>query len=593
MDEELEVLKEAERRGMIDYLTPEQKAIYERAKKDGYIQSAQPEPVSDAETKFNEQGLVDKAIGLQDYATSQVRGVVGDTARSVAQVFQGVADATGLYDAMGIDGQQVQKSADTLRDLIAGEPYSESGKLLKEAFNNKLSRTIQGTSAEDALLMMDEQLGEIKSFLNDKTGSEVVTEGILAAPEVAFDILIPLLAPVRGTKASGKALMKDIRETMVNLDVDASKVREIRNAAYDSVKTKSVKKGTFDNLLNRINDDLISENISPKSEGVGSILEGIKRDFQTDFNVRQSRVSGGRANEFVNDIITAQKNLYKGYNSATDTVKRAINVAAQSVDGFILDSLDGSLTKRSLKSISGEKVKKQLDTGKRIGGQLIRSKQIDEVFRQASYERDPLTAIENGLKNIVKDPKKERFYSDHEKSLFKEITTGNPLSGEQAEKGLLMRMVGTIPQAMGSGLLVKMARAYRAKRAFQGEPIQGAVMAPAKGIENFLYRSNAITEASESLAKQVLLGKDGIDAVKRYLKAVPKKSRNYEELGEILAMSDYDLRDLKMDETVSRLQREAVQYAKGVKIMRSALASGTTSSLQGLNQEEEENAPIY
>ena len=68
------------------------------------------------------------------------------------------------------------------------------------------------------------------------------------------------------------------------------------------------------------------------------------------------------------------------------------------------------------------------------------------------------------------------------------------------------------------------------------------------------------------------------------------------ELGELLAMGDIDLQNIKVEKLTSKIQKESVEYARGLRVLGAAFgqeAATLGSPPQDEEEENKRNTPSY
>lgn len=578
-----------------------------------------PMPIAGRQNLFSEAAnagidAVEGVVGGLDAGQAFGRDIAGSLGSALYQMQQGFAKKLGLYDgkALNVHDELLLKGAEDVKKFLTAEVFTEEGQEFKSALSEYMMSNIQGTPIEDGMNFIGEKAEEFKEFLTDATGSEVYANAILGGGELGAAALGASLA-TKGYKVGKDATFRDVRETAIRLDnnvFNVDKMKELTDIAYKELGNVDVNQGTFTKAINYAANNMPESDVA----GISSFIETELKKLNTANKIRLKKF-GSNYNERFSDITNFQRALEtRAQSIGNGNEAYALNNMAQNLDTFMFDTNFIDFKKFGYSDIGRDNAKKLKANAQRLSGQVIRTRQIRNALNNAASSTG--RAVKNyqtEMEKILKDPSKNRFYTLREREIMKDIVGGAPLradgklpdekvTGERYDKrdaamqksdarreesSNYVRSFGAFANE-GDGNLVFIAKLGRAvNTTFR----QVASVQPARFIEGlFKRRKQNFGKAYTSLANQVLAGKNGQEIIMRYLKAVPIKKRDMKELGELLAMGDIDLQNIKVEKLTSKIQKESVEYARGLRVLGAAFGQeAATLGSPPQDEEEEEN----
>ena len=233
--------------------------------------------------------------------------------------------------------------------------------------------------------------------------------------------------------------------------------------------------------------------------------------------------------------------------SEIDTLRRVANAAARSIEpdearigNLMINKIDDFLDTAGRNELSGST--KNIGAKYRDARQLWRrakkSEQIEEAFNKANLQA---TGFENGIRNqfrsILNNKKQRAGFTKDELDAMRQVVKGTSLQNTA-------KMIGRFGFSEGQASNMLMGSLGVAGGAAIGGPA-GAVAVPLIGQLSRGLAQKLTKKGAEGTDLIVRAGKNGVDVVKAYMKAVPKNGRTAQELTELLLRPDISLQGLK------------------------------------------------
>jgi len=233
--------------------------------------------------------------------------------------------------------------------------------------------------------------------------------------------------------------------------------------------------------------------------------------------------------------------------SEIDTLRRVANSAARSIEpdearlgNLMVNRIDDFLDTAGRSELSG--TTKNIGAKYRDARQLWRrakkSELIESAFNKAGLQA---TGFENGIRtqfrSILNNKKKIKGFTQEEISAMRQVVKGGSLEN-------LAKMIGRFGFSEGQASNMLMGSLGVAGGAAIGGPA-GAVAVPLVGQMSRSLAQKLTRKGAEGADLMVRAGKNGINVVKAYMKAVPPKQRTAQELTELLLRPDISLEGLK------------------------------------------------
>jgi len=530
-------------------------------------------------------GTAKDTVGLGENLLDAGANLVGDVVSNVQKIGDAYVKGQRLLrqpftGSMGEPSEEevIQRQKD-VRKFFDYEPRTESGKRLQEMAKNGIAAAIDGSGAGGALQAIGNSINAFKDSVEEKTGSRVMAEASVAAPELLIDV-IPAMLPVKFAKTAKNVTPKDIRNSQLEVGDNLQKMTEIRNQLYAEFDQKGValKGGTIAKAADYIEAQLLDSGIAVKELGLGNQLDAIRRNNPIIRDQQGSLPSVRK--ERIGKLEDTKKFLYQGYASKTPEQRFAIDSAARSLDAFTYNLTKGQgLLNVSASEIDGKTLRKMFGTARELSGRVIRSENIKLASYYASLKDTPKGTIDEfkkGINSILRKPQQRKFYGKAEIGAMEDLLRGKPLLDERN----FLKMMGSLGiKATPVGAVIGLARVYRAFGSTRVR--QMPIVGPARVLADTLTGETKIqNKAAKSIVAKIQGGARGEEVVTQYLKSVPKGKRDPMMLAEFLADPRIKLNDIKL--RGSKLEKEAIEIANGIRARRVILAAPLTQ-----NEEDE------
>ena len=233
--------------------------------------------------------------------------------------------------------------------------------------------------------------------------------------------------------------------------------------------------------------------------------------------------------------------------SEIDTLRRVASAAAKSIEpdearlgNMMINKIDDFLDTAGRNELSG--TTKNIGAKYRDARQLWRrakkSEQIEEAFNKANLQA---TGFENGIRTqfrqILNSKKQRKGFTPEELDAMRQVVKGTSLQNTA-------KMIGRFGFSEGQASNMLMGSLGVAGGAAVGGPA-GAVAVPLIGQVSRSLAAKLTRKGAEGTDLIVRAGKNGLDVVKAYMKAIPPKQRTAQELTELLLRPDISLQGLR------------------------------------------------
>lgn len=544
-EDKLARMQEIARRGIQDQLPPEKKAIFDEAARRGLIDvNTQPEPMDSEEPSVGkslligtgrgvERAIDDAKMNLQQGAKLGLSGggFGGAGLRfqraTNPQIDQSVAKAEQAIDRNIDDlGQEMREKKEFFDNTNVGQRTSGQigegiGRFLPEvAATAPLAATRAATAIPTAFgigaqASLDNQDNDVDAKIRDDVSvGEAVVEGVGFAAGEGFGIALGRAVPYLKTLKNNRAAKSLLNEASPSVE----KVKDTARALYKEIDDAGVKmnakgvKRLTNSLTKTMTDFGYDPDVFPKLRGIPKRLE----------KMNPAEVS-----------FTKVHNLRKVLGNAAKSTETAERTLASEM----IDKLDDTLEDlgKGLSNDAGAKdVAKNLRAANQLWSRVKKHQLMDDAYFNATQQA---SGLENGLRiearKILRNKKKRQGFTKQEIDSLEQIAQGTKLGNAMKFLGKFGISEGQATSTVGAAIGVGGGAAV-------GGPV-GAIVAPILG-QTAKNASQAITKANFKIADDIVRsGKQGYDAVQAYVASTPPKSRNAEELADILLKSNTDI----------------------------------------------------
>lgn len=451
---------------------------------------------------------------------------------AIAEPISGLAGAITAPFA-GVD--EAVKNIESVKDFLTFSPRSEQSKQQLQAIGKAIQPVAEG------LKKIESTLG---NAVLDATGSPELAAVAHSLPTAALELIG--VKGLRGAKSplKGQKLSNNVAEAIRQSAPDIETINKAKTAAYDQLDNFGIKvqPKIYDNFADNLAKKL-------KAEGIDPILT-------PKANAALTRILNDKGSAKSLQELDTLRKIARG--AAND-----IDKTESSLGSIIINELDNGLEKLSTEI--GGKFKEARGLAQRG----FKSQSINDMIENASHTA---SGMENGLRiearKILKNPKKRRGFTGDELKALKEVEQGTTtanlakfLGKFGISEGQATSMLGFSIGAGGGGALGSM---FGPVGAAVGAVTIPAIGQFAKKTAQRITLNN--TKFADDLARS---GKNAKGIVRAYLKHVPVKSRNVNDLTDLLLdpnINPADIKSLPSATTeVGKLVSDAKFFAEEIK----------------------------
>ena len=349
-------------------------------------------------------------------------------------------------------------------------------------------------------------------------GAEVGDEYGGAPGALAGGMIAPL-APAGALLTAKRAGNKMLIEAAPAVDQIKTQARRIYKAIDDQGAVISPK--SFSKLVNDLN--------------VTAQKSGADRTIHPKVNAVLAR--------FNDDIGNAPT------TSEMDVLRRVARAATESnevsevrIGKILVDKIDDYMDNLNPTDFflegDGTNIGKQYKQARELWSRSKKSETLQGAITKA---QDQASGFENGLRvqfrQILNNPKKLRGFTGEEKKAMRQVVQGTSAANTAKLIGKLGFSENQATQLVGTSIGIGGGAAIAGPGGAVAVPLLGQV---SKKLAQTLTKNNA--ELSDAIVRS---GRDGTALVKAYMKSVPAKDRNAQELGQILLKRNADTSKLQ------------------------------------------------
>ncbi|GAH01978.1 unnamed protein product, partial [marine sediment metagenome] len=207
---------------------------------------------------------------------------------------------------------------------------------------------------------------------------------------------------------------------------------------------------------------------------------------------------------------------------------------------LMVNKIDDFLDTAGRKELEGttKNIGAKFRDARQLWRRAMKSEQIEEAFNKANLQA---TGFENGIRTqfrqILNSKKQRKGFTKDELDAMRQVVKGTSLQNTA-------KMIGRFGFSEGQASNMLMGSLGVAGGAAVAGPA-GAVALPLIGQISRGLAQKLTRKGAEGTDLIVRAGKNGVDVVKAYMKAVPKNERTAQELTELLLRPDISLQGLK------------------------------------------------
>lgn len=525
-----------------------------RALKSGEVPQAQVPPEQPEEAEF-----IDELIGGGE--------AVGTILSTMAA--EPIAGLTGLAKTITSGPEAGEETASQFREALTFLPRTEIGK--------KRVANIAGALAPvgEALLGAEKFLGD--AAFNATPFLDPTSRALVSATAASLPASILELLNIKGARQAAK-LKAGLKTAKVGrqakkLLTDAVPTKEALfaqgNAAFGKIDElgASIKPKAYDKLVKRIARRMdIEEGITPGSQpNTNRTLNELQKFTSADEPLNLKRLENLRRN--------AKANAAKARAAGDDLDARLAESIADDIDIFLEEGGTNILNFPEGKRPAN--IGKAYKDARKIWGQAKRTETLEEMVENAGRARTGFRpGLEAEFAKLVRNKRKSQFWKKSELKIMDDFAQGKT----GAQDKLIRLVAGLSPTEGGTNRRILTTLVLGGGGASLLGPA-AAPIGPALGFfAHTLSKSNA-EDMARTLKNMVAAGDDGKEIAKAYVRGVPKRLRNPEDLGRILAERGAELDNLVKTE----FMRKAAEVANQQK---AALARGTAATAAVVSTKE-------
>jgi hypothetical protein len=528
----------------------------------------------------NEETSIDGFIGTLENVLDLGVNTAGDFLTNASKVGSALPLPRYIQEVAGISDEKVLEAQQKFRNVFDYEPRTESGKAIQKQLKDGMQAALQNTGADKLVETAVGKITQVEDATADYLGSRVLAEGLFAAPELLLDTAGGFYRP-KGMRVNKKPKDKMVNDASLAVGGEVmKKARKIRNGLYEELNNDGFKfrSGTMQEAAGYVEEQL-RKNTNLTDAQIAETMQGTRR--RNPF-IRLEGGGGRLNNESVGTIEAEKRMLFDNLDYTNGDKVTAATEAARALDNFIgtetarnrLIAPDGSPAKIT------EQAKEKLRLARKLSGNIIQARDIDEVFQKAANapEKDRLKNIASSFTNILDADIKKGFY----KGVADDMRNIINLKG-LPEESKVLRLFGFL-RTTPTDAAVNTAKFGRA---FSASLRKIAIISPTRAIAEQLFKGDKSNIRAAALVREKLLtGGNGDEIIRTYLKNVPQGKRRSDVLAKYLADPRVNLDEI--ERTGAKLQKEAIQEARGIRFVNSALTATATPSMNEAEQEEEQ-----
>ena len=495
--------------------------------------------------KQEEPSIIDSAVGVAENIGSIASGMVAEPVAGIA----GVAQSLNPFADKGAGARAVS----TVRDILTLQPETEKGKEYQKSIG-------------EALQPVEQALSDVESFLGDKTleltGSPALAAAAHSLPTAALELI--------GLKGSKNIRTpKEITTKQINnaLLESAPEVEAIQNAArgvYNEITDAGVmvKSSTVDSLLKSIEKEAKKNGLDPRL---------------TDKTARAMRIMN--ESKGIDQPLTELDSLRK---IASETTK-SLDGTEKAIGNLMLNQIDEFMDNITPSQLVGgnqskAEIGKKYKTARKLWGRAKRAEMIEEAIVRGS---DQAAGAEAGIRNefnrLLRNKTSKKYLPEADQQLMRDVVQGDFKTNFTRAIGKLGLSIDRSPNVFqsivaGGGLGYGLGGST------------GALLVPVAGTASKAIAQKLTRNKAKFARDMVAAGKDGSEITRAYLQAVPKSKRNANDLSNLLADPEVDLKTIKM--IGNKTFKDALEIAKGKRAIDLAVGAGIGSLS---SQEQQEN----
>jgi len=511
-----------------------------------------------------ETGFLDELVG----GAEAVGTFISSMAATPISGFAGIAQSANPFAEPGAGAEAVKAT----QEALTFQPRTDIGK--KRVSNIAGALQPVGEALQKAESFLGDSVFEATPFLDENS------RALVSATAASLPTAILELLNVKGARQAGKlkaGLQSKKVGTQANkLLTDAVPTKEALfaqgNAVYGKIDElgATIKPKAYNSLVKRISRRMdLEEGITPGSQPNTSRtlkeLEKFAGDIDEPLNLK--RLENLRRN--------AKANAAKAKAAGDDLDARLAESIADDIDGFLDEG--GTSIINFPEGKTPVNVGKAYKEARAIWNKAKKTETLEEMFEEAGRSRRGFRpGLENEFRKLVRNKKKSRFWKQNELKIMDDFA-----QGKTGARDKLIRMVaGLSPTEGGVNRRILSTLVQGGIGGSVGGPLL-APIGPALGYFAHTLSKAGAEDVAKFLKNVVAAGDDGGDIAKAYIRSTPKRLRNAEDLGRILAERGARLENLQKTEFMRQAAESANRNAK-------ALAQGTaaTSAIVGATDEE-------
>lgn len=483
-----------------------------------------------------EPGMGDKALGVLETAATIGSSIVAEPASGLA----GIAQSLNPFAEDGAGADAVE----AVREAMTYEPRTEQGK----QYLSSTGETLQPVG--EALQKAERWLGD---GAYEATGSPAVAALAMTIPTALLEALGQGTA--KRIAGAGKQAKK-MDQFMAQSAPDVDTLKKSSRAIYKEIDDMgvSIKPDAYAALASRI------------------ARETRRKGLDADVTPAANKAVGRFAEKIGEEVNLSELDTLR---EVAQGAAASLNAKEKMLGSIIIDSVDDFLDKGGSTLFNrvpeGVNLGQRYKVAQRLWGQARRAEMIDDALKQADLQA---SGLENGIRiqfrQILKNPKKRRFFRDNEIREMDKVVKGTKGANLSKLLGRFGFSEQNATNIIGGSISAGGGAAVGSMIAGPAGGAVGAVVTPIAG-QGFRQLAQRLTKNNAQFARQVIkAGPDGREITKAYFSNTPKSQRSAAELGQLLANPDIALDLLDGDGLVG----QAAEIAMRQRELTSAAVAG-------------------
>lgn len=466
--------------------------------------NSRPAPVETAQPSTTE-----KAVGVGETAASILSGMLAEPISGLA----GIAAAAIPGGRTGAEAVQATQEA------LTYQPRTEQGQRYTQGVGGLFE------PVGEALQGAEDYLGNA-AF--EATGSPAVAAAATAVPTAIMEVL------GLGAGKSVKRLSRrsQIEDVALAATPSEDSLRTVARGIWDEIDELgfAVEPTQFSGFVDDLTQGLVKDGLDVADISISNTPKAARVVQRMERAVEKATTEGLPLSE----LETLRKSAQGVARSIDETEAALGSQMVRRIDEFIEQSDANLVVPKTLKAI-GVDVGQRYRVARDLWGRAKRSQMINDAMRRAGRSKSGFTTAMQGEIRKILNGKKSRFFTDDELSMLEDF-----ISDPKERMAMLIGQYGFTPGGGAYVPLIAAGAGYGAGFAVGG-PVGGAIGAGLVGITTMSARKVADIMAKRGINfvdQMVRRGKDGKAVVEYYMRAVPKNSRNMDELAELLMHTD-------------------------------------------------------